>query len=838
MNKFFSNPLSIQITNPNNNKNSFRQRTRKVIKSQEKEQKFFRNIFPKIITERSKNEVEHTVSKVDKKVKEISLSVESFNNYMGSYKDILKYPPNDYYSTERIRHFIPFKMLKNVNLNKKKDFYSTFNSFNTCSNRQVLSLNDSNTILNHKKLIISKSNLGNQEIKKKEDIKNFISNDNEIFKYFLDGIFLTEPEKLRYLNIDEKKMHQHPLDNADFNFYSKYLEDIYKNENFTDVKKKEYEMSFFNKLVKMKFILELSSVCLYFEEIDIKNIKNTDNHEYNQDKIDEKDNIDYSKNEKDHNKNIQKLYLPFKYIPLFFLLSYSSFKVFISEVIMFDDKNNKFNFIESEIMENILKKYSDFCRNKIHMHNIENNESVFKDIIYNENEFHYNYIFYWIIYDRREENIKKKMFKFKIIFPLISLKIDNYEIKFNKFINKCIIFDLIKNNFISWDRYILYNLFMDKKLRKSLGNILKKERNFFLNQYSAKNMGPTIDSTLAKKNIFDFFLTELSEDLNYNYYYYFAPFKATIMSKVRNKFNIHDSVSLKLNDTTKIYKLAKHFGLMGIISKCMFYNKLTNKYYFAFKVLQDITQDIILMYKKYEKEKCIINNKCSKVYKVNGEEIHLVIRECLLCQKEINIFNYAELKYYKLPYSLLQYVLDEEITEDKTISILFNKSDIIINSNEIKDYKEFIYKKDLNTNLSFSAKKASEKRKGRKKFNSNRTLKKINFAESNSNMNKIINANHISSKDIIRNNKCYKTMVMEKLDFNKPSIFSRLKESQKKLFGFDQNNGNYENKKNNTKSPSKVFNHYSQNQITYTKSRFRINENKDKLKFNFDNKNH
>jgi hypothetical protein len=171
---FFRNPLSIQITNPNNNKNSFRHKSKKVIKSHEKEQKFFRNIFPKIITERNKMEIEHTVSKVEKKVKEISLSVESFNNYMGSYKDILKYPLNDYYSTERIRHFIPFKMLRNTNLNKKKDFYSTFNSFNTSSNRQFLSLNDSNKILNHKKLIISKSNLGDKEIKNWKKLKIFL----------------------------------------------------------------------------------------------------------------------------------------------------------------------------------------------------------------------------------------------------------------------------------------------------------------------------------------------------------------------------------------------------------------------------------------------------------------------------------------------------------------------------------------------------------------------------------------------------------------------------------------------------------------------------------------
>ena len=835
MSRFFRNPLSIQITNSNNNKNSFRYKSKKVIKSQEKEQKFFRNIFPKIITERNKMEIEHTVSKVEKKVKEISLSVESFNNYMGSYKDILKYPPNDYYSTERIRHFIPFKMLRNTNLNKKKDFYSTFNSFNTSSNRQFLSLNDNNKILNHKKLIISKSNLGDKEIKKLEEIKNFASNDNEIFKYFLDGIFLTDPEKLKYLNINEKKMHQHPLDNDDFNFYSKYLENIYKNENFTDAKKKEYEMSFFNKLVKLNFILELTSVCFYFEEIDINNINKTDNNKYNQDNNYDKYNIEYSKNEKEQNKNIQKLYLPFKYIPLIFLLSYSSFKVLISEVIIFDDNKNKFNFTDSEIMENVIKKYSDFCRNKIKMHNIEKNESVLKDIIYNENEFHYNYVFYWIIYDRREEKIKKKIFKFKIIFPLISLKIDNYEIKFNKFINKSIIFELIKNNFISWDRYLLYNLFMDKKLRKSLTNILKKERNFLLSKFSEKYVGPIINNTIAKKNNFDFFLTELSEDLNYNYYYFFAPYKATIISTTRNKSNIHDLVCLKLRDTTKIYKLAKHFGLTGILSKCIFYNKLTNKYYFEFKVLQDITQDIILMYKKNEKEMCILNKKCDKVYKINGKEIHLVIRECLLCQKEINIFNYIELKYYKLPYNLLLYVLDEEINENKTISILFNQSDIIINSKEIKEYKEFIYKKDVNNNVSFTDKKTGDKRKIRKKFGSNRTIKQIHFSDSKSNMKKFINTNHISSKNLIRNNKPYKTMVMKKLDFNKPSIFKRLKESEKKIFVFDHKNGNDENKNKNMKTSNRIINHYSQNQLINAKGEFRIYGYKEKFVLNTDN---
>jgi hypothetical protein len=241
------------------------------------------------------------------------------------------------------------------------------------------------------------------------------------------------------------------------------------------------------------------------------------------------------------------------------------------------------------------------------------------------------------------------------------------------------------------------------------------------------------------------------------------------------------------------------------------------------------------MYKKNEKEMCILNKKCDKVYKINGKEIHLVIRECLLCQKEINIFNYIELKYYKLPYNLLIYVLDEEINENKTISVLFNQSDVIINSKEIKEYKEFIYKKDVNNNVSFTDKKTGDKRKIRKKFGSNRTIKQIYFSDSKSNMKKFINTNHISSKNLIRNNKPYKTMVMKKLDFNKPSIFKRLKESEKKIFVFDHKNGNDENKNNNMKTSNRIINHYSQNQLINAKGEFRIYGYKEKFVLNTDN---
>ena len=48
---------------------------------------------------------------------------------MANYESILKHPSNSYYSTERLNSFVPFKMINNVNLNTRKIFLSTSNSF-------------------------------------------------------------------------------------------------------------------------------------------------------------------------------------------------------------------------------------------------------------------------------------------------------------------------------------------------------------------------------------------------------------------------------------------------------------------------------------------------------------------------------------------------------------------------------------------------------------------------------------------------------------------------------------------------------------------------------------
>ena len=552
------------------------------------------------------------------------------------------------------------------------------------------------------------------------------------------------------------------------------------------IKKKEYEIPYFHKNVKLHFSLELKSICLSFEEVELNNQKEKEKEKEIENN---KDLNDFDKNyDREKGKNAQRIYLPFRYFPLFFLLNYSSFKVFISEIISYDKENNKFSIKADENLKKIIKKYSEYCQNKLNLYTNENNETVFKDIIFYENEFHYNYIYQWIIYDNlNTSKIKTKCFRLKIIFPLITLKILNYGITFNKFLNKCVSLELIKNNFISWDRYILYNLFMYKNLRNTFKYILKQERNYLSFELTSKFIGPIIDNTIAKKNNFDFFITETLSGKNH--YYYFASYKATISSWIHREYDLHDSVSLQLNDTRKIHKLAKHFGLLGIFNKCLFDNKLTKRYYFSFKYIKDINPDNILTIQNDDKNNNngnIINKKYKQAFKNNGIEYHLIIRECLLCEKIINIFNYCELKYYKIPEDLLQYLLEENnINDNKIASLLINDSNDLLNLEEIEEYKEFIMRKEY-LDSSFTNSKASKNRNKRKnnKFSSRSSLKKV---ESNKNSDSDKNV-LIKLKDTYYENKSHKrqrkscnTIIMRKLSgLNKTSGFMQFKESKKK----------------------------------------------------------
>ena len=814
----------------------------KELKSSEKEKKFYKEVFPRIITE-NLNSIkipDNNILFEDKKIKGISLSVKTYNKYMVKYNDLLKYPSNDFYLTDRIKNYIPFNMLKNINLNKKSNFYSTFNDFDKKgilnlkldnNNNSYNNFKNKNNFLNQKKFL--KTTYINKDKWMCDDNNNPEMNDNEILKYFIEGTFLYEPSKIKKLNINEKNLHPHILNKNDFIFYEKYLENLQKNENFTEIKTKEYEMSI-SKNNNLKFMLELRSICLFFEEIEI----NT------QDIYSNNDSINTNKEKKKN--NIQKIYLPFKYLALFFLLSYTSLKAFISEIISLDIENNKFQIKMDEKMEKIVKKYANYCQNKINLYNLENNESIFKDIIYYQNEFHFNYIFPWIIYDNRDIDKKIKCFKLKIILPTICFQPEDYGIIFQQFTNKWLILELIKNNFIFWDRYLLYNLFLNKKLRNTISYILNKKRNHISYEYTIKTVGPIIDDKIANKNNFDFFITVLDTLDCQNHYYFFSPFKATISSKKHGQYNLNDSICLILNDSRKIYKLAKHFGLIATFNKCMFYNQLTKKYYFTFKFLKDITQDYMALIKGNIDSGCSVNKKCKQVFRFNGAEYHLIIRECLLSEKIINQNNFSELKYFKIPYDLLSYILENEIYNDDIFSIFIKKANKFINIEEIEEYREFFLKKNNINDSSSSISKTSKdknKKKGKKasssslnrfEINKNSEKKLIQLKNTNKEDNKEENKNNINN---------FNQLISELTNINKnKEKIQKIKRMQTLLIKNKNKNEDIRIIKDKKRSYTKIIKNIDFNKINIDKLEKSIeyrknqNEYKNENKLNINNK--
>jgi len=152
-------------------------------------------------------------------------------------------------------------------------------------------------------------------------------------------------------------------------------------ENITSEKSIEFKIK--NNFNKDDIIFNMSifSLCFNFYEIKKDNEMN--------DKIIKK----------------QKLYLTFKLLSFFYLLDYTKFKNFISEIIIYDKETKSMVFNQDKLREK-LKKYS------FHLRNIyqKNHSEDFKDITFYKNEFDYH---------NNNDNNKSVIYKFKIIFPKV-----------------------------------------------------------------------------------------------------------------------------------------------------------------------------------------------------------------------------------------------------------------------------------------------------------------------------------------------------------------------------------------------------------------------------------
>ena len=603
---------------------------------------------------------------VSKSLKSITLSSQIYSNYIGYYSNLtqihsFKNPRFDQYPLRKNKDFLAIKFRP-----------STARE----SNNKKLSLLDNKTNSEIKNNIKEDKTAKKPVEKKLLNFKyNVIKSRNDRLKTYnsyktgkdfgeLCDINLFESKFLKQIGL--KKVDMNNLfeeKQKNFNFFFEYiqrfdhLKNIFKEDNYHRNTKFSGKTSI--KKENMEFKLDIYSLCLKFFSLG---------------------------NNKE--KESQRLYFPFILMPLFYLLDFTSFKVLLSEIIIFNKTNSCFEYIKENLLINILIKYINYISNSL-----KNKNGYINNITYNKKETVYPLIFDWIVTasslnedDEENTNIKSnsrnnyRCFKLKIVLPKIKFVVDNLNIKINKFLNKHIISNLLKNKFKKWELYIFFDLFTTKRF-KIITNLI------MLNKYyeiGLKKIKLNKNYKVQNKD-YEFFLTHIED--NYSKYYIFIPFIILIVFGKKNKK--FQKINLNMKESINLVKFGKKWGMINTLFKCMFFDKTKDKIFFKFELLEDNDNELY----KAITERNNQNNNYLKTEnlndKINSNDINDIINEkeknkipikykdkmyeILLLdftpQKIIITPKDSENKYYTIPQNILNGIFTK-----KDVNKIFNTS--------------------------------------------------------------------------------------------------------------------------------------------------------------------
>ena len=264
-------------------------------------------------------------------------------------------------------------------------------------------------------------------------------------------------------------------------------------------------------------------------------------------------------------------------MPLFYLLDFSSFKTFLSEIIIFNKDNNCFEYIKENLLIKIVKKYFDFINNSL-----ENKKDYINNITYNKKETMFSLLYDWIITnyslngeeeEKNDNNLKNefynnyKCFKLKIVLPKIKFYVNNLKIKVNRFLSKYTIAKILQNKFQKWEKYVFFDLFSIKRFKVIINLIM-------LNKYykiPLKKIKLNKNYQVHNQN-YEFFLTQIGEDNSL--YYTFIPY--TILIVFGEKIKKFQKINLNLKESINLVKLGKAWGIINTLFKCMLnYSKMS-----------------------------------------------------------------------------------------------------------------------------------------------------------------------------------------------------------------------------------------------------------------------
>ena len=665
---------------------------------------------------------------ISKNLKSVAISNKLFSSYMENYYNLtqdhcFKCPDNDSYPIRKNFRYLSASSVEKSNnfrkLNKTKILKKPLSSNN---NHNIKLYNDKfyNKFIKHRNkkndLLLA---LSEGEFYKKNNSKNSETNIQ---------IDIDNNQKI-------KKEH--------FEYLKNYINNIKEyNEIF-----EETILSKTNALPtgNVKYELSIYSICLKFRALN------------------------------DDKKINQKIYLKFKYLPIFYLLNYQLFKLFISEIIYYDNKSNSFSLINDNL-DNIVEKYCKYINNYLNSKEVNIN-----DITFFQNEFSFPLLFKWFIYNKdindSKDNIERKplIFELKIELPKIKFKIIENEIQIKSNLKKNLMIQLMKNKFFIWEQIILSHLYFIKKFRYIINSILLNNNKYFkqkLNLSTINNSKKDTGLIKINKN-YEFFISGVND--NCSNYYIFNPY--IIILRTKNKY--YQEINLSFKESKILYKFSKIWGYRNTLLKCMNLNsEKYNKFSFEFNLLDNLSSNYIKLTNNRT------NNKKEQL-KFQFNKIDINIIEC--CLKKIIIKDTQILeKFIKISYKFLKFIFSnkenkfilypnkvndylKEIKEEKKAEMkkgkllksiydkeLENSDIVLIEKNNSK-----INKKNDN-NYSNNIKEDDSKYKNDKKIkiNTDKGSNKINsFSEEKS---KKKNSNVFLTKDFIQSNKQYLNIENEK----------------------------------------------------------------------------
>ena len=715
----------------------------------------------------TKNE---SLFEVDKKLKKVTLSNRTFFNYMNKYTkltqnftfkipDILNYPKkkNPKYlsifnlqkigysnvSTEK-SNFNDKININNTTTDNNSD-YNIIDKMNFSNNEKQnesednyiikkpygFKYGDTRIVYDKSKMRVKSSlfrnnntnfNLTkintNQNYKNRSNYNFHISKEekkrNKIFNYFYEGDFLQNQNQRTQSNYNvlkkKRKNNNIIINDYDVNNNFQILYDMIKQikniKKYPANKSMKYNIKNYYKKEDFSFQVDIDSICLKF---------------INQDKsVNENKGI----NSKSDN-NSQKLFIPFDYLPLFYLLDYTTFKIFLSEIIYYNKETNLMEINKSAAIH-ALNKYKKFITLNI-INQESNKKRKMEKITYNCKEQHFQIIYDWIIYlnddegninieneenkDEEEENnedIEKKeikdnnnnkniVYKLKIILPMIKFQIFNRNITIKKYLNKNLLINLLKNDFEKWEEIVLCELFMNKKFRNIMNSTIKSNRH--IDSYSSMTKKIFIDKVENKENIlikskYEFFITNTERE--FSHYLYYSPYSILVLFGKEKDKKFFSNIHLNIKESINLNKYSKFWGYMNTLNKCLTIDKNNQKVYLDLKILEEDPKKFFNLKKskndifKYKENIKDLDNEGFIKYK-NNDDLEMNLLNCSIVEMQINQFKIIK-RFYKVPKSLLDIFLSEKMKDGEHINIYINEfcEDILFNNEILNLRKEEI----------------------------------------------------------------------------------------------------------------------------------------------------